>query len=158
MVKAIPEGYQTVTPYVVFKDSRKAITFYEKALGAKQNFIMEDPDGKKVMHAEIKIGSSALMLGDENPQQACKSAATLGASPVSFYVYVEDVDKAFEQALAAGCISDMPVQDMFWGDRIGSVKDPFGHSWSLATHTKDLTSEEIKRGAEEMYAQHAKRS
>jgi len=155
MVKAIPEGYHSVTPFMVFKDSRKAISFYEKAFGAEQKNLMPRPDGKGVMHAEVKIGDSAIMMGDEDPQQSCKSAETLGNSPIKLFLYVEDVDQSFKRAVDAGCASEMPVLDMFWGDRFGSVKDPFGYSWSLATHTKDLTVDQINKGAEEFFAQTA---
>ena len=155
MAKAIPEGYHSLTPFFVFKDSKKAIAFYEKAFGAKQKYVMPRPGGKGVMHAELTIGDSALMLGDESPDQPCKSAETLGDSPIKFYVYVEDADRSFKKAVDAGCKSEMPVQEMFWGDRVGNVKDPFGYSWSFATHTKDLTPDEIQRGAETFYAQMA---
>ncbi|HBG18430.1 MAG: glyoxalase [Desulfobacterales bacterium GWB2_56_26] len=147
MTQPIPEGYQTLTPMFVYKDARKAIEFYKKAFGAEERCVMPGPDGKGVMHAEIKIGSSIVMMGEENPQYPCQSAETLGDSPVSFYVYVNDVDKAFETAVKAGAEVRMPVSDMFWGDRMGTVQDPFGYSWSFATHVKDLTPEEIEKGA-----------
>jgi len=155
MTKAIPEGFHHLTPYVVYKDSRKAIEFYQAAFGAMELFLMPAPDGKGVMHAEIRIGDSIIMMSDENPHDPCKSAETIGGSPVSFYHYVEDVDAAFEKAVKAGASSLMPVEDMFWGDRIGAVKDPFGHNWTLATHTKDLTQEEIEQGAKAAFAQMA---
>jgi uncharacterized glyoxalase superfamily protein PhnB len=137
----------------VYKDARKAIDFYKKAFGAEERCVMPGPDGKGVMHAEIKIGSSIVMLGEENPQYPCKSAETLGDSPVSFYVYVNDVDKAFETAVKSGAEVRMPVSDMFWGDRMGTVQDPFGYSWSFATHVKDLTPAEIEKGAKAACAQ-----
>ncbi|RQW87997.1 MAG: VOC family protein [Geobacter sp.] len=155
MTKTIPEGFQSITPYVVFKDSRKAIEFYLSAFDARELFIMPGPDGTGVMHAEIRIGDSIIMMSDENPHEPCKSAETTGGSPVSFYHYVEDVDAAFEQAIKAGATSLIPVQDMFWGDRIGAVKDPFGHNWTLATHTRNLTPEEIEQGAKAAFAQMA---
>ncbi len=148
MTKAIPEGYHSVTPYFVFKDARKAIGFYKRAFGAQERFAMPGPDGKGGMHAEVRIGNSIIMMGDENPQQSCKSAETIGGSPVSFYLYLENVDEAFRIALEAGAEARMPVQDMFWGDRVGTVQDPFGYSWSLATHIKDLTPQEIQQGAQ----------
>ena len=148
MTKAIPEGFHSVTPIFVFKDTRKAIEFYKKAFGAEERYAMPGPDGKGIMHAEIRIGDSIIMMGEENPQQSCKSAETLGGSPISFYLYLENVDEAFARALAAGAEARMPVQDMFWGDRAGTVQDPFGYSWFLATHTKDLTMEEIRQGAQ----------
>ena len=157
MTKAIPEGYHTVTPIFVFKDVRKAIEFYRRAFGAQELFAMPGPDGKGVMHAEIRIGSSIIMMGDESPQHACKSAETAGGSPVSFYLYLENVDEAFKTALEAGAEARMPVEDMFWGDRVGTVQDPFGYTWMLATHVKDLTPEEIQQGAEAAFAQMAKK-
>lgn len=152
MTKQIPEGFHAVTPVIVLKDSRKAIDFYKKAFGAVEKCVMPGPGGKGVMHAELTIGDSTIMLGDENPNCASKSAEKLGGSPVSFYLYVNDVDAAFRRALAVGGISKMPVQDMFWGDRVGSVDDPFGHSWMLATHIADVSPEEMARGAEAAFA------
>lgn len=147
MKKGIPEGYHTVTPSITFKDSRKAIEFYKKAFGAQERHIMPGPDGK-VMHAEIKIGDSFIMMCDEIPKCQNKSAETLGITPIFFYVYTEDADAAFQKAVAAGAESLMPPQDMFWGDRMGTVKDPFGYSWSFATKQKDLTMEEMTKASE----------
>jgi PhnB protein len=157
MTKAIPEGFHTVTPMFMFKDARKAIAFYKRAFGAEERFAMPGPDGKGVMHAELRIGDSIIMMGDENPQQPCKSAETIGASPISFYLYLENVDEAFRIALEAGAEARMPVEDMFWGDRAGTVQDPFGYSWMLATHTKDLTPEEIQQGAQAAFAEMARK-
>ena len=157
MTKAIQEGFHTVTPMFMFKDARKAIEFYKQAFGAQERFAMPGPDGKGVMHAELRIGSSIIMMGEENPQEHCKSAETIGGSPVSFYLYLENVDEAFRIALKAGAESRMPVEDMFWGDRAGTVLDPFGYSWTLATHIKDLTPEEIQQGAEAFFARMAER-
>ena len=148
MVKPIPEGFHSVTPICVFKDARKAIEFYKRAFGAQELYAMPGPDGKGVMHAEVQIGDSIIMMGEEHPQEPCKSAETLGASPISFYIYLENADEAFRTALAAGAEARMPVQEMFWGDRVGTVQDPFGYSWWLATHIKDLTPEEIRQGAQ----------
>jgi uncharacterized glyoxalase superfamily protein PhnB len=131
----------------VFKDARKAIEFYKRAFGAEERFAMPGPDGKGVMHAELQIGNSIIMMGEENPQYPCKSAQTLGGSPVSFYIYLNNVDEAFRTAVKAGAEVRMAVEDMFWGDRTGTVQDPFGYSWTLATHTKDLTPQEIEAGA-----------
>ncbi len=155
MTKAIPEGFHSVTPIFVFKDARKAIEFYKKAFGAKERFAMPGPEGKGVMHAELQIGDSIIMMGEENPYAPCKSAETMGGSPVGFYIYLENVDEAFRRALEAGAESQMDVQEMFWGDRVGTVKDPFGYSWSLATHTRDLTPQEIEEGAKAALAQMA---
>jgi uncharacterized glyoxalase superfamily protein PhnB len=153
MTKKIPEGFRSVTPMLVLKDARKAVDFYKKALGAQELMVLPGPDGKGVMHAEIRIGDSIVMMGEECPGAPCKSAETMGGSPVSFYIYVENVDEAFKVAVTAGAGIEMPVQEMFWGDRMGSVRDPFGYSWSLATHTRDLTPEEISKGAQEAFAQ-----
>jgi PhnB protein len=157
MVKPIPEGYHTVTPMFVFRDSLRAIEFYKLAFGAGELFVMPGPDGKGVMHAEIRIGDSIIMMSDENPCQPCKSAETSGGSPVSLYIYVKDVDSAFHKAVAAGAATQMELQDMFWGDRIGCVKDPFGYSWTLATRKRDLSPEEIEEGARAAFAQMAKK-
>jgi len=152
MRKTNPEGFHSVTPMLVFKDARKAIDFYKRSLGAKERFVMPGPDGQGVMHAELLIGDSIVMLGEESPQHDCRSAESAGGSPVSFYLYVEKVDAAFDVAVAAGAEVRMPVEEMFWGDRMGTVLDPFGYSWSLASHTRDLTPEEIRRGAQEACA------
>lgn len=148
MARPIPEGFNTVTPAITFKDVRRAIDFYKRALGAVEHFVMPGPDGKGVMHAEIQIGSSVLMMGEENVHCPSKSAQTLGASPVGFYLYVADADVAFKKAVDAGATVLQPVSDMFWGDRMGTLKDPFGHTWMVATHTRDLTPQEIAQGAE----------
>ena len=155
MTKAIPEGFQSVTPMLVFSDARKAIEFYKQAFGAMERYAMPGQDGKGVMHAELLIGDSIIMMGEENPNEPCKSAETAGGSPVSFYIYLENADEAFRRALEAGAESRMPVQDMFWGDRVGTVQDPFGYSWTLATHTRDLTSQEIREGAQAFFARMA---
>jgi uncharacterized glyoxalase superfamily protein PhnB len=157
MIKAIPEGYQSLTPMFIFKDASKAIDFYKRAFGAEERFVMPGPDGKGVMHAEVRIGTSIIMMGEENPDCPSKSAETIGGSPVSFYIYLENVDEAFKIAVEAGSKIQMPVEDMFWGDRMGTVLDPFGYSWSLASHTKDLTPEEIRKGAQAMFAKMAKK-
>ena len=153
MTKPIPEGFHSVTPVFVFKDARKAIDFYKMAFNAKELSAMPGPDGKGIMHAEIQIGDSIIMLSDEFPGQSCKCAESLGGSPISFYLYVENVDSAFSRAVEAGATVQMPVQDMFWGDRVGSVKDSFGYSWMLGTHMKDLSEEEIAQGAKAAFAQ-----
>ena len=152
-MKGIPESFHTATPVLVFKDTRKAIRFYEKAFGAKEMFLMPGPDGKSVMHADMTIGDSHFMMSDEHPQMNCTSAETLGNSPVGFYLYFEDADAAYKRAVDAGATSQMPVQDAFWGDRMGNLKDPFGYSWTVATRTRNLTPEQIKQGAEEFFGQ-----
>jgi uncharacterized glyoxalase superfamily protein PhnB len=157
MTATIPEGYFSVTPMLMFKDAVRAIDFYTRAFGARTRYVMPGPDGTGVMHAELQIGSSIMMMGEEHADEPCKSAETLGSSPVSFYLYLENVDEAFGTALAAGATERMPVEEMFWGDRVGTVEDPFGYSWSLATHTRDLTQEEIEQGARAFFAEMAKK-
>ncbi len=142
---------------LLFKDARKALEFYKRAFGAEARYVMPGPDGKGVMHAELRIGNSIIMMGEEHPQEQCKSAETIGGSPVSFYIYLENVDEAFRKALAAGAEARMPVDDMFWGDRAGTVRDPFGYDWTLATHTKDLTPQEIQQGAQAFFARMAQK-
>lgn len=155
-VKPIPEGYHAVTPHLTLRNSKKAIEFYKKALGAKVLMMFPTPDGKKTMHAAIQIGNSILMMGDENPDQGCASAESLDASPVSFYVYVPNADAAFKKAVAAGATVTMPMADAFWGDRCGTLKDPFGYPWTIATHTHDLTQKEIQEGAQTFFAKAVK--
>ena len=142
---------------VTVKDARTAIEFYKKAFGAEELFSMPGPDGKGIMHAELRIGNSIVMMGEEQPDCPSKSAETLGGSPVSFYLYVYHADESFARALAAGAVSQMPVDEMFWGDRVGTVQDPFGYSWMLATHTRDLSPEEMQRGAQEFFAKMARK-
>ena len=155
MAKPIPEGFTSITPVFIFKDSRKAIEFYKQAFGAQELFAVPNPDGKGVMHAELQIGNSIVMLGDECPQMNCKSVETLGGSPLNFYLYVENVDQAFRRALEAGAQSVEPVQDMFWGDRTGTVQDLFGYRWTIATHIKDLSQQEMQQAAQEAMAKMA---
>ena len=159
MAKPIPEGYHTITPSFTFKDSKKAIEFYKKAFGAKVIDLMPDPTGRRTMHATLQIGNSIVMMGDEMPgaENCAKSAETLGNSPISIYVYVPNVDQAFKQAVAAGGTEIMPAADMFWGDRAGTLKDPFGYQWMIATHKQDLTNDQIQKGAEAFFAQMAKK-
>lgn len=157
MTQPIAEGFHSVTPMLMFRDARKAIEFYKRAFGAVERYAMPGPDGKGVMHAELLIGNSIIMMGEEHPNEQCKSAETLGGSPVSFYIYLENVDDAFQKALTAGAETRMPVQDMFWGDRVGTVQDPFGYSWSLATHTKDMSAQELEEGAKAAFAAMAKK-
>ncbi len=145
-VKPIPEGYHTATPYLVVKNAASAIEFYKKAFGATELMRMADPSGR-VMHAEIKIGNSPIMLADEFPEMGARSPQAYGGSPVSIFLYVEDVDALANQAIAAGAKVLMPVQDQFWGDRYGKLADPFGHVWSVATHKEDVAPEEMKKRA-----------
>jgi uncharacterized glyoxalase superfamily protein PhnB len=155
----IPEGFHTLTPSFTFKDSQRAIEFYKKAFNAEVLDLFPNLNGQGIMHATLKVGNSMMMMGDEMPnaENCGKSAETLGNSPITLYLYVEDADSAFEQAVAAGGTTTMPVADMFWGDRAGVIKDPFGYSWMIATHKKDLTKEEIRKNAEAFFAQMAKK-
>ncbi len=153
-VKSIPEGYHTVTPYLVVGNAREAIDFYKRAFGAEELYRIETPD-RKIGHAEIKIGDSIIMLSDEWPQGCCRSPESLGGTAVNISLYVEDVDKVFNQALAAGAKVRMPLGNMFWGDRYGQVTDPFGHSWGLATHIEDVPAEEMAKRAQTAMAEHA---
>jgi PhnB protein len=156
-VNPIPKGYHTVTPGLAVRDATRAIDFYKKAFGAKEKMRMNGPDGK-IMHAELQIGNSHIMLGEENPQMNHLSPQTLNGTPVGLYVYVKDVDKAFNQAVKAGATVVTPVMDMFWGDRYGSLKDPFGHSWGIASRKRKLSQKEMKKAAEEFFAQQAKQA
>jgi PhnB protein len=146
MVQPIPEGYHTVTPYLIFDGAAEAIAFYERALGASEVMRMDGPGGK-IHHAEINIGGSRIMLADEHPEIQALSPKTIGGSPVSMHVYVEDVDAAVERAVEAGATLIRPVADQFYGDRVGGIEDPFGYRWFIATHKEDLTMDEIRRRA-----------
>ena len=143
MVSSIPEGANSVTAYLVVPDAVEAMDFYAKAFGSQQVMRMPGPGGQGTMHAEIRIGNSLVMLTDENPQWEMKSAKTLGGSPVSMMIYVEDADEVFRSALEAGCEVKFPLTDMFWGDRMGKVRDPFGLDWAIATHVEDVPEEEM---------------
>jgi uncharacterized glyoxalase superfamily protein PhnB len=149
-VKPIPDGYHSVTPHITVNDGNKAIDFYKKAFGAKEVYRMPGPGGK-IMHAEIQIGDSMIMLNDEFPEMGgTRSAKSIGESSVTLHVYVPDVDKVFNQAVASGATATMPVSEMFWGDRYGKLRDPFGHNWSIATHKEDVSPEDVmKRAAAE---------
>ena len=144
--KAVPEGYHTVTPYLILRGAGDAIAFYEKAFGAEEVMRIGGPGGR-IGHAEIKIGDSRLMLADEHPEIGALSPKTIGGSPVSIHLYVEDVDAAVERAVAVGAKLVRPVADQFYGDRTGGIEDPFGYRWFIATRQEDLTSEEIRRRA-----------
>ena len=152
-IKAIPDGYHTLTPHLVVKGASQAIEFYKKAFGAEELGRMPGPDGKSLMHAELKIGDSRLFLVDEFPEMDCRAPQTIGGTPVTIHMYVEDVDAAFSKAVAAGAQIRMPLADMFWGDRYGVLADPFGHAWSLATHKEDLTPEEISTRARAAFSE-----
>ena len=143
-VQAIPAGYHTVTPYLIIKGAAAALEFYKKAFGAQELFRMPGPDGA-IMHAEIKIGDSPIMFGEENPAMGAVSPKTLGGTAVGICLYVPDVDALAAQAVAAGVTVVRPVQDQFYGDRSGTFTDPYGHQWTLATHKEDVSHEEMAR-------------
>jgi PhnB protein len=145
-VKAIPEGYHSVTPYLIIKDAARAIEFYKRAFNAIELLRLAGPGGC-VAHAEIKIGDSPVMLADEIPEMGYRGPQSYGGSPVSLLIYVENVDEMAKQAVAAGAKVVKPVQDQFYGDRSGTFADPFGHTWTIATHKEDLSTEEVQRRA-----------
>jgi PhnB protein len=147
-VKPIPDGYHTVTPYLIVKDAARALEFYKKAFGATETMRLADPSGR-IGHAEIKIGDSSIMLADEFPEMGARSPQTLGGSPVSLCLYVADVDAQASQAVAAGAKVVRPVLDQFYGDRSGTFADPFGHVWTIATHKEDVAPEEMSKRYED---------
>lgn len=151
-VKPIPEGYHTLTPFLTVRDATRAIEFYKKAFGAQERGgVAKGPDGK-VMHAELKIGDSIIMLSDEFPEFGSHAPDSGGSTSMGLHVYVNNVDEAFDRAVKAGAKVEMPVADQFWGDRYGRLKDPFGHKWSIATHVKDMSADEMKRSMDEAMA------
>lgn len=147
--KPIPDGYHTVTPYLIMKNAANALEFYKKAFGATELFRMPGPDGR-VMHAEIQVGDSRIMLADECPEMNARSPQSLGGSPVSLLLYVQNVDSFFNQAVSAGAKVDRPIKDQFYGDRSGSLSDPFGHAWHVATHVEDVPPAELQKRAAAM--------
>jgi PhnB protein len=151
-VKPIPEGYHTLSPYLAVEDADQAIDYYTKAFGARERVRMEAPGGA-VGHAELEIGDSVVMLSDPFPQSSTKPPKELGGSSVSVFMYVEDVDAVVKQAVDAGATVLMEVEDQFWGDRFGTVQDPFGHSWSIATHVEDVPPEEMAERAKAAMAE-----
>jgi PhnB protein len=144
MTKAIPDGYTSITPYLVVDGAARAIDFYKKAFGATEFYRLDMPEGK-IGHAELQIGSARIMLADEAPEQNAHAPQKVGGSPVSLMLYVENVDEVFRRALAEGAKELRPVQDQFYGDRSGMLTDPFGHTWSIATHVEDVSSEEMAK-------------
>ncbi len=152
-VKPIPDGYHTLTPYLSIKGASEAIEFYKKAFGATEVMRMGQPDGR-IGHAELRVGDSKFMLADEFPEMDFRGPHSLGGSPVHLHLYVEDADATVRQATAAGARVVRPVQDQFYGDRSGSVADPYGHVWHVATHTEDLSMEEIGRRAAAQHKGH----
>jgi PhnB protein len=146
-VKAVPEGYHTATPYLIVDGAAKALEFYRKAFGATERMRFAAPGGK-IGHAEITIGNSAIMLADEHPEMGHRGPQAIGGTPVTIHLYVENVDEVFPRAVAAGATALRPVTDQFYGDRSGTLRDPFGHVWHVATHKEDLSPEEMHRRAE----------
>jgi PhnB protein len=144
MVKKIPDGYGTVTPYLIVDGAADAISFYKKAFNASERMSFSMPDGK-IGHAELEIGNSLIMLADEFPDMGFKGPKAFGGAAVGMHVYVEDVDAVFKAAIAAGATETMPPKDQFYGDRMCQVIDPFGHKWSIATHVEDVSQEEMKK-------------
>ena len=153
--KPIPDGYHSVTPYLVVKGASRALDFYKQAFGATELLRMDGPDGS-VGHAEIKIGDSPVMLADEHPTMGFRSPQTLGGAGVSLMVYVENVDEVFPRAIAAGGKELRAVQDQFYGDRSGTLEDPFGHVWTVSTHKEDVPEDEMLRRSKELLQQEAK--
>jgi PhnB protein len=150
-VKPIPEGYHSATPYLTVHDAAGAIEFYKKAFHARELLRMPMPGGK-VAHAEIKIGDSVIMLGDESPMAGTRSPHSLGGTASGVMLYVDDCDKVYNQAVSAGATAEAPPADMFWGDRYGRLKDPYGHSWSIATHKEDVAPAEMEKRMKEFQA------
>jgi PhnB protein len=151
-VPAVPKGYHTVTPSLFVAGAAKAIDFYKQALGAEELTRFEGPGGS-IMHATIRIGDSFIMLADEMPDMGGRGPQTIGGTPVSFFVYRDEVDAAWKRAIDAGAKEVVPLADQFWGDRSGCVEDPFGHQWWLSQHVQDLTEDEIRKNAEAFFAQ-----
>ncbi len=145
-VKPIPDGYQVVTPYLCIDGAAGAIDFYQQVFGATERMRMGGPDGK-IGHAELQIGDSVVMLSDEYPDMDVRAPKAYGGSPVNLSIYVEDVDAVVERAVAAGATIKRPVEDQFYGDRLGQIEDPFGHTWAVATHIEDVAPEEMERRA-----------
>ena len=153
-VNPIPDGYHSVTPYLIVKGAADAIEFYKKAFGAEEICRMPSPDGRKLMHAEVMVGGTPLYLADDFPEYCGGKSRTpqaLGGSSVTIHLYVTDCDAAIKRAEEAGGTVTMPATDMFWGDRYGKVTDPFGHEWSIATHIADPTPEEMEEAAKAMF-------
>jgi PhnB protein len=156
-VKPIPQGFHTATPYLTLNDAARAIDFYKRAFGAQEVMRMNGPGGK-IGHAEIKIGDSIIMLADEMPGSGSRSPQSLSGTTAGIFLYVENADAVFNQAVSAGAKVEAPLADMFWGDRFGSLKDPFGHSWSVATHKEDVAPAEMSKRMQEFAAKMAQQT
>lgn len=150
MVQPIPDGYHAITPYLVVKRAAEALEWYKQALGATEIMRLDGPDGS-VMHAEFRVGDSIVMMCEENPEMGASSPETVGGSPVSICLYVENVDTTFSNAIKAGATELRALTDQFYGDRSGTMKDPYGHTWTIATHIEDLSEEEIKSRMAELF-------
>jgi PhnB protein len=150
--KPIPDGFHTITPHIIVQGAAEAIEFYKKAFGAEEVVRHLGPDGQSIMHAQVKIGNSMLMLANEWPPM-CLSPKSHGGTAVTMHLFVEDVDSAFDRAVKAGCTVKMPVGDQFWGDRYGVLEDPYGHSWSMATHKHDYTPEQMAENMKAAFAE-----
>jgi uncharacterized glyoxalase superfamily protein PhnB len=155
-VSPVPKGYHTVSAGLSVRNAEQAIEFYKKAFGAKEKARMYTPGTNTIMHAELQIGDSKIMLGEEDLRMSQPSPQSLNGTPVNMYVYVKDVDKVFDRAVNAGATVMMPVADMFWGDRYGHVVDPFGHKWGIATRKRNVSPKEMKTAAEQWFAQQAR--
>ena len=153
-VRPIPEGYHSITPQITCRDAARAIDFYKEVFGATEVARSASPDGK-IMHAELKIGDSRIMLNDEFPGM-CSAPAPTATHSSYLFLYLEDVDSVYNRAVSAGSRVDMPLDNMFWGDRYGKITDPFGHQWGVATHVEDVSFEEMERRSKEMFAKMAK--
>lgn len=143
-VKPVPEGYHTATPYLIVEGAAKALDFYKRAFGATERFRFDGPEGR-LLHAELQLGDSVILLADEVPEMGHRSPLAIGGTPVSTLLYVPDVDAVFNRAIGAGAQSMRPVQNQFYGDRSGTLRDPFGHVWTIATHVEDVSEEEMRR-------------
>ena len=150
-IRPIPEGLHTLTPYLILRAAPKAIEFYKKAFRAQEISRSIGPDGKSILHANLRIGDSIIMLSDEFPEMSCHSPQSLGGTSVTIHMYVDDVDSTFGKAVSSGATILMPLIDTFWGDRYGQVLDPFGHRWSLATRKQNLSKEEIERAGKAFF-------
>ena len=153
-IKPIPDGFHSVTPYITLKNAAEAIDFYKRAFGATERYRLPMPDGR-VGHAELLVGNSIIMLADECHETGNQSAQTLNGSAVGFALYVEDVDKAFKKAVQAGATVKEDVENKFWGDRVGSVMDPYGHKWMILTHVEDVSPADMKSRMDKMFNEHS---
>jgi len=154
-VKGMRKGFHAITPGLVVKGADRAIEFYKKAFGAEESVRMSGPDGRSIMHAELRIGDSIFFVGEENPEMGALSPQTIGGTPVTMNLYVTDADAVFKRAVDAGAQVKMPVADMFWGDRYGKIIDPFGHGWGIGTPKEELTPDEMRQRSKEFFAKMA---